>query len=302
MTIGDETSQRTNDAAVAAAAKAAAESAEKVALGAYRLQQRLLNADQDPFFVSRIVEQIIACVGALAISKRWLEVRSTLEQHLPRVEELVCYCLGSLGDLSISYQTAFLLLLANHFEICPSRRFVFDPVHGDKDRQVLKLCGFTSLTWNESGNHRSHCSTLFYMPFAPFDLTDSVVRSNWQALHKTAIIGNRLSFVTGEIFEDESARRAACTQAARGLAVEVALWENDLRTWSMPYLEGSGERLEHHGDNVTMPPKELSRLASALNSSLITFRPAPSDWPLHPPSEQSRGAKTDHAKLLRSKL
>lgn len=302
MATDSDTTRNADCEAVAAAAKAAAESAEKVALGAYRLQRRLLNVDNDPFFVSRMVEQIIACLGALATSKRWLEVRSTLEQHLPRVEELVCYCLGSLGDLSISYQLAFLLLLANHFEICPSRRFVFDPVHGDKDRQVLQMCGFTPLTWNESGKHRAHCGTLFYMPFAPFDLTDSVVRANWQALHKTAIIGNRLAFVTGEVFKEESARRAACTQAARGLAVEVTLWEDDLRTWSMPDLDASAERSEHLGDNVTPPPKELSHLASTLNSTLVTFRSAPSNWPLHPPHEQSRGAKSDQSKLLRSNL
>jgi len=164
------------------------------------------------------------------------------------------------------------------------------------------MFGFTPLTWNESGRRRALCGTLFYMPFAPFDLTDRVIGANWQALHNIAIIGNRLSFVTGEFFEEESARRAACTQAARDLAVEVTLWENDLHTWSMPSLEGNDEILDHSGNNDTSSSKELSHLASTLNSTLVTFQSAPSNWPLHPPREQSRGTRSNQSKPIQSKL
>ena len=36
------------------------------------------------------------------------------------------------------------------------------------------------------------CKTLFVMPFAPYVLTDNVIRANWQQLDQIAVIGNAL--------------------------------------------------------------------------------------------------------------
>ena len=162
------------------AAKLASDAAKEAA-GAAKSSSSLyrhlvLSAAQDPFLVSRAVQQVVSCLGELATSQRWVEVRSTLRSHLQATDEMVCYCLGPLGEVSIAYQLAFFLLLANHYEIPPSKRLVFDPLHCDKDRQILQLCGCTPITFNERGRRRVHNRhTLFYMPFAPFDLTGKTI-------------------------------------------------------------------------------------------------------------------------------
>jgi hypothetical protein len=173
------------------------EARRRVYLESYRL------AREEPFFVSRAVEQIIACLGELTTATRWGEVRSSVDKMFKKSsarrstkpEELVCYCLGDLSELGVAFQLAFFLLIAHQFAIPPARRLVFDPLHTEKDRQLLQLCGCTSLSHNERALRRVTCSTLFYMPFAPFDLTDNVLRANWDVLDRVMIIGNPLNWV-----------------------------------------------------------------------------------------------------------
>ena len=55
---------------------------------------------------------------------------------------------------------------------------------------------------------RVHTPTVFYMPFAPYHLTENLVRANWGArLHNVAIIGNNFDFVAEwpELPTDEQA-------------------------------------------------------------------------------------------------
>jgi hypothetical protein len=122
------------------------------------------------------------------------------------VEELVCYCLGDLSSPQVIHQLAFLLLLASELRIPPARRLVFDPVHLDEDRDALRRCGCTPVAPADAdvdGGRRVRCRTLFYMPFAPFSLTDNVVRANWEQLDQVVIAGNSFDFVTGSKFRDE---------------------------------------------------------------------------------------------------
>jgi hypothetical protein len=158
----------------------------------------------DPFYVQRSVEQVVSHLCALATSSSWRRVRHIILEHLLTTPcELVCYCLGDLGEGQPAYQLALFLLLANELRIPPARRLVFDPVHTAKDRQILAMCGCTAMTWDENAARRVQIPTLFYMPFAPFDLTESLVRANWGNLHHVAIIGNPLDFVTGLRLRDE---------------------------------------------------------------------------------------------------
>ncbi len=241
--------------------------------------------EDDPFFVSRAVEQIIACLAELTTATRWLDVRKAILGQKP-AEELVCYCLGDLSELQVAFQLAFCLLIANHFAIPPERRLVFDPLHTEKDHQLLKLCGCTPLSRNENALRKVRCRTLFYMPFAPFPLTDNVVRANWEALDQVMIIGNPLRWVVDhrwrdnghdEQTEEQTAQqsdkkaaytsRAPCVEAALELAVctELTLWNADLSTWTLAEAdavaareeaeqlqrekdEGNGERDEGGGD------------------------------------------------------
>ena len=121
------------------------------------------------------------------------------------------------------------------------------------------------------------------MPFAPFDLTDNVVRGNWNHLHQISIIGNPLGFVMGNTLEKKGMKgRAPCVQAAHHLVTEETLWEGDFETWltkapTMPSSHTDGE--EPSGD------EENTRRMHALNATLTTFKqPLTDDWPSGPPT------------------
>jgi hypothetical protein len=154
---------------------------------------RATAVENDPYFIARCMEGIVKSIGALVTSQRWIShVRPTLLRRLAHVEiqEIVCYSLGHLEDANVSFQIAFLLLVANELKIPILRRLVFDPSHTDDDRRVLALCGCNPLLADENARRKVASPTLFYMPFAPFHLTDNVVRANWDQLHRIAIIGN----------------------------------------------------------------------------------------------------------------
>jgi hypothetical protein len=232
---------------------------------------------EDPFFVPRAMEQIIACLAELTTATRWDAVRNALVKAGPS-EELVCYCLGDLSELNVAFQLAFFLLIANLFGIPSEKRLIFDPLHTEKDRQLLKLCGCTSLLHNEHALRKVHCRTLFYMPFAPFDLTDNVVRANWDSLDQVMIIGNPLKWVVDHRWGEKQhertdvketvalspvsaasqhglprntlikqyTSRAPCVEAALDLAsyTEVILWDDDLTTWTLEQAENEWKNEE----------------------------------------------------------
>ena len=179
---------------------------------------RYVRARQRPSFATDVAERTLAHLAALATSPVWMNrvgpaVRRALVQDgqggapAPApVEELVCYCLGDLDSEQVIHQLAFLLLLASELRIPPARRLVFDPVHLDEDRDALRRCGCTPVAPADAdvdGGRRVRCRTLFYMPFAPFSLTDNVVRANWAQLDQVVIAGNSFDFVTGCKFRDE---------------------------------------------------------------------------------------------------
>jgi len=120
-------------------------------------QERVNRSRKDPFFISRSVERVVTSMGALCTSQRWLEVREILDTHLVSsspITEMVCYCLGDIEQCGVPYQLAFFLLLANHLKVPAERRLVFDPVHGEKDRQMLRMVGCTPVTQNEHGKRQ----------------------------------------------------------------------------------------------------------------------------------------------------
>ena len=76
------------------------------------------------------------------------------------------------------------------------RRLVYDPMHGPPDRAVLRVCGLTAMDVDEQAGRRVEVRTLFFMPFAPYWLTDNVLRANAGQLHLIAVIGNPLRWVS----------------------------------------------------------------------------------------------------------
>ena len=187
-------------------------------------------------------------------------------------QEIVCYCLGDLNDETVRFQLAFLLLVSNHFAIPPSGRLVYDPIHTSIDRQILNTCGCTPLLFNENAERRVVVRTLFYMPFAPFNLTENVVRTNFEALEQIYIIGNNFDFVwrlpssrhitnaqkQSQKFEIDATEgtiptRAPSVHAALKMADETVLWDSDHYTWQ------------------SETSKEARMLKYCLNSTLVTF-------------------------------
>jgi hypothetical protein len=149
--------------------------------------------------VQRALGQIVSALGALCLAPRWRDVvLPALRARVgcDGVDELVCYALGSLEDRGVSYQFALLLLLANALEVPVQRRLVYDPRHCDLDRAVLRVCGLTVLGVDEHAERRVAARTLFFMPFAPYWLTDNVLRANWAQLHQIVVIGNPLRWVS----------------------------------------------------------------------------------------------------------
>jgi len=275
----------------------------------YQREYRI--AREDPFFVPRSMKQIMECQGELNSSDRFVEVRAVidriLEQTSKRPEELVCYCLGDLSELNVAFQLAFFLSIAHQFAIPPARRLVFDPVHTEKDKQLLEICGCTPMLHNEQALRPVHCCTLLYMPFADYSLTDDVLRTNWHVLDRVILIGNPLKWVaSGKQNPDDNevdrcTSRAPCAQAALKLATEVVLWDGDLITWSLAQAEdelgkdgpppdgtkaaAKKELIELVDEKSVVPSSELSITHHALDASLAVFVPpaTQSGWLQQPP-------------------
>eukprot|EP00746_Dinoflagellata_sp_MGD_P003807 gnl/MRDRNA2_/MRDRNA2_107378_c0_seq1.p1 gnl/MRDRNA2_/MRDRNA2_107378_c0~~gnl/MRDRNA2_/MRDRNA2_107378_c0_seq1.p1 ORF type:complete len:311 (+),score=32.00 gnl/MRDRNA2_/MRDRNA2_107378_c0_seq1:138-1070(+) len=295
----------------------------------YRSKYRIVR--EDPLFVPRSMKQIIECHGELNSSNRLVEVRAVinriLKQTSKRPEELVCYCLGDLSELNVAFQLAFFLSIAHQFAIPPTRRLVFDPLHTEKDRQLLEICGCIPMSHNEHALRTVNCCTLFYMPFASYELTDNVIRANWHALDRVILLGNPLSWVASEPGQenhsvkqnrnpdndavDRYTSRAPCAQAALELATEVVLWDGDLITWSLAQAEDELVKDGWNQDGVkTAVTRELIELAGkesivpsslararerawvryTLDASLTVFAPPARRlaWPQQPPLRRTR--------------
>ena len=132
------------------------------------------------------------------------------------------------------------------------------------------------------------------MPFAPYDLSENVVRANWTKLHLISIIGNNLDFITGSKLGVDHLGRAPCTQAAQTLAIEASLWDGDLDTWLIRHLRNQIET-----DQTQSSPKECPSkyLAHSLDGTICTFRQAPVKWPTLPPMQEPRGHPRHRSRL-----
>merc|ERR1712232_1284350 len=106
------------------------------------------------------------------------------------------------------------------------------------------------------------CQTLFYMPFAPYELTVNVVRANWYNLARIAIVGNDLRWCVDSEWRSygkprPSQGRAPCVEAAL-LAIlnTTTLFEEDVT-----------RRLSH-----SSLPKHSFKDRHSLNATLTSFR------------------------------
>lgn len=225
--------------------------------------------------VERAVRRTITALAALCVSQRWTDVVRPALSALDGVEEIVCYALGCVDDSNVPWQLALLLLIANTLEVPEQRRLVFDPRHGPLDRAVLAHCGVTAVHANERAERQVSVQTLFFMPFAPYTLTDNVLRANWGQLHRVAVIGNPLRWVCDPDWDREAgghwqrAGRAPCVEAVLGMGgtKEEVLWHGNMRTWltnggaekedrTLHCLDATLAVFPHTGADARLPPRQ----------------------------------------------
>lgn len=81
-----------------------------------------------------------------------------------------CLALGSPSESSASiYQLAYLLEIAEHFEVPPNAVSFYDPVFEAADEALFELLGFVV-----EETHEPQERTLYFLPHAPLDLTESL--------------------------------------------------------------------------------------------------------------------------------
>ncbi|KAI9145248.1 hypothetical protein BKA69DRAFT_1050253 [Paraphysoderma sedebokerense] len=110
-----------------------------------------------------------------------------------RITIIVSFGIGSIASSNISkFQFAFLLLIAELFEVNNSNIHIFDPVFTPLDRDFIESLKLKILPENKKGRSPVDTPTLFFMPHCPKALYNNLVVSNWtrESLEKIVIIGN----------------------------------------------------------------------------------------------------------------
>ncbi|CAH1381509.1 SRR1-like protein [Tenebrio molitor] len=98
----------------------------------------------------------------------------------PTVKEIICFGLGRIGECMISrYQFAFLLCLKDLYNVSTVK--VYDPIFSETDRWLLERFHCTVLKENYEGKYKvqDKCTTIFYMPHCPKQLTNNLLWANW---------------------------------------------------------------------------------------------------------------------------
>lgn len=147
-----------------------------------------------------LLTRLATAVVDIGNSGFWDSVSAALDLHwskatLPKVERLICLCLGSLHDYASIYQLALVCLLSEKLSIGLQHCFFFDPCHTAEERSTLENLGFSLLQETTESTTRIDQMSLFYIPHGDYIITENIVRWNWSSLHKVAILGNNLSWV-----------------------------------------------------------------------------------------------------------
>lgn len=102
-----------------------------------------------------------------------------LQLNNPKVAEIVCLGLGSIGESVISrYQLSLLLYLKERFKINVS---LYDPQFTKYDCDVLNTFDVKILETNLEGKYPVNVdsATFFYLPHCPKQLTNNLLWKNW---------------------------------------------------------------------------------------------------------------------------
>ncbi|KAI8421481.1 hypothetical protein MSG28_009535 [Choristoneura fumiferana] len=140
-------------------------------------------SEQDTFInIDKTIKRINSAVDDLRASnylEHFLKSVSTVLSSR-KLEAIVCFGLGHIGECNISrYQLALLLCLRDSFEC--HKVLVHDPVFYKTECSVLKQLGFDVIPENSEGGYvisKQHV-TLVYFPHCPKQLTNNFLWSNW---------------------------------------------------------------------------------------------------------------------------
>ena len=81
---------------------------------------------------------------------------------------------------------------------------VYDPVHKQQEKEIIKQLGYNVLTENDVKRHyiiSENTKVLFYLPHCPKALTNNILKANWcrRSLASAYILGNSFDSVVNNL-------------------------------------------------------------------------------------------------------
>lgn len=135
-------------------------------------------------------EKLAVCRDNVKESQMFRELCISLAPYKNEIKEVRCLAIGSFyEDQQAKYQLALLLLLVDHIACDQIAVSIYDPVFNDQDKEFIKQRGWVV---EETRSQENDCSadTLFFLPHAPLDLTELVLKAErpklWLANHIVA--------------------------------------------------------------------------------------------------------------------
>lgn len=148
---------------------------------------------------SAVLATMSKCRHDLLITDFYQNLRVAWDKHSRKVEQIVCYGIGSLSTSSSAsmWQLACVLTIREILQVKGDGNiplFFYDPCTTPSEASVLQSeWKIHVLSRNERGKRPVNgLTTLFFMPHCPLRLYDNVLWANWNALDKVIIFGNSL--------------------------------------------------------------------------------------------------------------
>ena len=149
-----------------------------------------------------IINSIKTCQMELQDSAFYKELLSSISKILSlnvvdtdqinaNFQDFVCYGIGKISECPTSrHQFALLLLLWHHIK-SSGRCYVYDPVFGNVDQEIVKHFEVDLILRNEEAKRRVSQKTLFFVPHGGKPLYNNILWANWGAnLKNVVIFGN----------------------------------------------------------------------------------------------------------------
>lgn len=127
----------------------------------------------------------------LSLSKILCETTGNSEKFPVKFQDFVCYGIGKISECPASrYQFVLLLSLWQYFK--PSGKcFLYDPVFGYTDKEIIENFKLELIPNNEEAKRKISQKTLFFVPHCGKPLYNNILWANWGVgLENVIIFGN----------------------------------------------------------------------------------------------------------------